>query len=112
MQKLRKTDKCKKALFEECYKIAVRLNQQDSIVKNIDAIQAYSDDKNFELLAKTIREYLKKNQPEIALDRLHTFAMKYTRQLCDKHGINYDKNQPLNSIFGGYVKYLEQKKLC
>lgn len=108
LQDLLKTDQHKKALFEECYKIAARLNQ-DSFVENIDAIQAYSDDKDFELLAKKLRESIK-NPREIELDRLHTFAMKYTRHLCNKHGINYDKKDPLNSIFGGYVKHLEEKK--
>jgi hypothetical protein len=94
-------------LFDECTKIAERL-KQDSIVDNIDAIQAYSDDKDFSLLAKTIRESIQNNQPEVALDRLHTFVVKYTRKLCNKHGITYNKNKPLHSLFGEYVKYLKQ----
>jgi len=94
-------------LFDECTTIAERL-KQDSIVENIDVIQAYSDDKDFSLLANSIRESIQKNQPEVALDRLHTFVVKYTKKLCDKHGISYDKSKPLHSIFGEYVKYLRQ----
>lgn len=93
------------SLFDECRKIAERL-KQDSHAEHIDAIQAYSDDKDFSLLAKSIRESIQNNEPEAALDRLHTFVVKYIRQICDKHEISYDRNKPLHSLFGEYVKYL------
>lgn len=96
-----------KALLDECNKIAERL-KQDSPVEHIDAIQPYSEGKDFSLLAKSIRDSIQKNEPEAALDRLHTFVVKYIRQLCDKHGINYDKNKPLHSLFGEYVKHLRR----
>jgi len=97
-------------LANECNKIAERL-KQDSTVENIDAIQSYADDKNFSLLAKSIRESIYNNEPETALDRLHTFVVRYIRRLCDKHQIPYDKNVPLHSLFGGYVKYLTKNKV-
>ncbi|MEJ2597522.1 MAG: abortive infection family protein [Anaerolineales bacterium] len=97
-------------LADECNKIAERLSQ-DSTVENIDVIQPYVDDKNFSLLAKSIRESIYKDEPETALDRLHTFVVKYIRQLCDKHQIAYDKKVPLHSLFGSYVKFLVQNKL-
>jgi hypothetical protein len=98
------------ALFDECHAIAERL-KQGSIVENIDAIQSYSDNKDFSVLAKSIRESIGNNEPEVALDRLHTFVVKYTRKLCDKHGISYDIKKPLHSLFGEYVKYLRQNNL-
>jgi len=97
-------------LFDECYKIAERL-KQDNTIENIEAIQPYSDDKNFSLLAKSIRESINKNEPEAALDRLHTYAVKYIRLLCDKRHIDYEKDTPLHSLFGGYVKFLMQNKI-
>jgi hypothetical protein len=97
-------------LYEECYRIAERL-RQDSPVEHIDAIRPISDDKDFTLLAKSIRESIRNNEPEVALDRLHTFVVKYVRQLCDKHGIVHDKNKPLHSLFGEYVKYLSRNHL-
>ena len=63
---------------------------------------------DFALLAKSIRESIQKNEPETALDRLHTFVVKYVRRLCDKHGISYDKDKPLQSIFGEYVKFIKR----
>jgi len=94
-------------LFNECQKIAERL-EQDSPVENIEVIQSFAGDKDFALLAKSIRESIERNEPEAGLDRLHTFVVKYIRQLCDKHGITYSKNTPLHSLFGGYVKFLRQ----
>ena len=93
------------ALFDDCYTIAKRL-KQDSIVENIDAIQPYSNDKEFSVLAKSIRESIQNNEPEVALDRLHTYVVKYTRQQCYKYGISYDREKALHSLFGEYVKYL------
>lgn len=95
------------ALFDDCYTIAKRL-KQDSLVENIDAIQPYSNDKEFSVLAKSIRESIQNNEPEVALDRLHTYVVKYTRQQCNKYGISYDRDKALHSLFGEYVKYLIQ----
>jgi hypothetical protein len=97
------------ALFDDCYTIAERL-KQDSIVENIDAIQPYSNDKDFSVLAKSIRESIQNNEPEVALDRLHTYVVKYTRKLCDKYGISYDREKALHSLFGEYVNYLRQNR--
>jgi hypothetical protein len=103
----REISQAEQALLDDCYTIAERL-KQDSIVENIDAIQPYSNDKEFSVLAKSIRESIQNNEPEVALDRLHTYVVKYTRQQCDKYGISYDRDKALHSLFGEYVKYLIQ----
>src|SRR5690606_29656618 len=72
--------------YGECIKIAVRLKQGGS-VENINVLRVETDDQDFNLLAKVLRETLEKNQPETALDRLHTYVFKYARQLCEKHKI-------------------------
>jgi len=95
-------------IYEACLKIADRLLRENP-VENIDVIQA--DGKDFNLLAESIREAIEKNKPEAALDRLHTFVVKYVRQLCDKHTITYDKDEALHSIFGKYVKFLKANQL-
>jgi Abortive infection C-terminus len=96
-------------LYKEYVKISERL-KQESIVEHIDAIQPNSDDRDFKLLAKSIRESIEKNEPEAALDRLHTFTTRYIRELCDKHEIKYDKADSLNAVFGKYVKFLIDSK--
>lgn len=92
-------------IFDECQKIANKL-LEDTIVEDIDVIREVSDDKDFSLLAKSIRESINKNEPEVALDRLHTYVMKFIRQLCENHLIEIKKDESLNGIFGKYVKFI------
>lgn len=100
----------KESLYKECCAIAEKLLSLNA-VENLDAIKASSDDRDFKLIAKSIKESIEKDEPEAALDRLHTFVVKFIRHLCDKHGITYDKEQALNSIYGKYIKHLSDSKL-
>jgi hypothetical protein len=99
-----------KDLHAECEKIVERLNQ-DSTVEGVEAIRAYTSDKTFLLLAKSIRETIRRNEPELALDRLHTFTVKYIRHLCDRRALSYDRTMPLHGLFGRYVKHLKSHGL-
>ncbi|GAB4280682.1 MAG: hypothetical protein Kow0068_05010 [Marinilabiliales bacterium] len=98
------------SLYKECQKIAVRL-KEGGPVENLDSIQPNIDDKDFSKLAKSIKDSIEKNEPETALDRLHTFTVKYIRDLCKSYSIEFDKDTPLHSLFGGYVKHLVKKGL-
>jgi hypothetical protein len=80
-------------------------------VEDIGALTPNSRDRDFELLAQSIKESIEKDQPEQALDRLHTFVIKYVRELCSRHGIAFDKETPLHSLFGLYVKFLQKNSL-
>lgn len=73
-------------MIEECRRIVVRLVQNGPVV-DLDALTAISNDIDFEAVAKAVRETIDKNQPEVGLDRLHTFATKYVRSLCQQRGI-------------------------
>lgn len=37
--------------------------------------------------------------------------MVYFRNICKKHGIEYDRNESLNAIFGKYIRYLKDEKI-
>jgi hypothetical protein len=97
-------------LYESCIKIVKRL-KDEGLVEHLDALQPNNNDKDFKLLAKSIRESIEKNEPEVALDRLHTFVVKYIRELCAVHNILYEKSESLNAVFGKYVKHLTDSKL-
>jgi len=58
-----------------------------------------------------VRESIDKNEPELALDRLHTFLVKYLRVVCQKYGIATEKEKPLHSLIGEYTKHLKSKGL-
>jgi hypothetical protein len=81
---------------------------QDSPVLDIEAITPNSAERDFEVLAKSVRESIEKNEPESALDRLHTFVLKYMRIVCAPHGIETPREKPLHSLMGEYVKTLKK----
>lgn len=97
----------KKALYNECLKIVERLEESEKSIN----IKPNSDEKDFHKLSKSIKESMEKNEPELALDRLHTFCVKYIKELCNKHSLVFSKDEPLHSLFGKYVKYLISNKL-
>jgi hypothetical protein len=92
-------------LFKECERIAARL-AQGAPVEALDAITSEGNERGFEVLTKAVRDSIEKNEPEAGLDRLHTFVTKLIRTLSEKRGITIDKEKPLHSIFGEYVKIL------
>ncbi len=94
-------------LLEDCRQIVVRMTQ-DGPVAELDALTAISDERDFETVAKAVRETIQKNQPEAGLDRLHTFVIKYVRSLCTQHGITVTRDKALHSLFGEYVKRLRE----
>lgn len=73
----------------------------------IDAITQNSAEKVFVALAKSVKDSIEKNEPETGLDRLHTFVVKYMRVLCEKRGIAADREKPLHSLVGEYIKLLK-----
>lgn len=100
----------KKQMYSECLRINEKL-KTESDNEFIDTIQPNSDDIDFKILAEQIRDSIKKNQPEAALDRLHTFVIKFIRQICKNNNIEYNKTKPLHSFYGEYVKYLKTNDL-
>lgn len=95
-------------LVANCQNIARRL-LSDQPVAELDALTAISDDYDFEIVADHVREAIDKNQPEAALDRLHTFVNKFVRITSERYNIDINVDKPLNSIFGEYVKKLREE---
>lgn len=92
-------------LFEECKRIATRLLQSPP-VDGIEAITPEGTERGFEVLARAVRDSIEKNEPEAGLDRLHTYVTRLVRTLAGKRGVSSDKDKPLHSVFGEYVKAL------
>jgi len=95
---------------EECLRIVRRL-QESAPVPEIGAIVPNLEEEGFETLARTVREAIDKNEPETALDRLHTFVVKYFRALCAKRNMDIDREKPLHSLVGEYIKTLKSEGL-
>lgn len=66
------------------------------------------------VLQEDINEALKREQPELALDRLHTYCIKVLHKICSDNNIEIksDKNDkfPIHSLVGKIKKYYEDKK--
>ncbi|MBT3347537.1 MAG: abortive infection family protein [Thiotrichales bacterium] len=95
---------------DDFIKIMHRL-KESAPVPDISVIQPNSEEKDFEALAKAVREAIEKNEPEAGLDRLHTYLIKYFRTLCTKHGVTVNKDKPLHSLVGEYIKAIKAKEL-
>ncbi len=97
-------------LFEKCERIAARLSE-GATVEVLEAITPEGTERDFEVLARAVRDAIEKNEPEAGLDRLHTYVTRLVRTLAVKRGVTCDKDKPLHSIFGEYVKALRSAGL-
>lgn len=92
--------KVNKELLNECYKIAEKLGEDNITINNLDSI----NDENFDTLSLAIADSIMSGLPVLALDKLHTYMMRYIRKLCLKHDIEYSNNESLSSCYGKYIK--------
>lgn len=98
------------SLIDDCLKISQRLISEQKVCE-ADSIKAIKPEKDFELLVKEIRQAIESNEPEKALDRLHTYTIKFVRDICKRYDIKTSQDKPLHSIFGEYVKELNKNNL-
>ena len=95
------------ALREECRRIVTRL-LHDQPFAEANALSAISEEKDFEVIARAVRDAIERNEPETGLDRLHTFVVKYVRILCTERGLVFERGKALHSLFGEYVKSVQK----
>lgn len=70
---------------------------------------------DFRTLYRDILDALAKDESVLVLDRLHTFSVKFFREICKKHGITISAQNgqqfPLHTLVGSLAKYYEQHNL-
>ena len=75
--------------------------------ENITLPEAHGE--TWEVLHTDIMQVLSRNEPTLVLDRLHTFSVKFIRELCNKKGIqtkdSSGKAYALHSLVGMLLKY-------
>jgi hypothetical protein len=79
-------------------------------VPRTDALERFKRDETLEELIAAIERDIAANKPAAALDRLHTYCMKKFAHLLEERGIAWDRNDPLQSRVGKYVKALEAER--
>lgn len=75
---------------------------------SVDAIDKFKSDETLEELIAAIRRDINADKHATSLDRLHTYCMKKFTHLLEKRGITCDRDEPLHSRVGKYVKAMEQ----
>ena len=91
--------------YQECIQVLARLSGERGITEIVQ-LTPNSSEREFAVLARAIRESIERNEPESGLDRLHTDAVKYFRELCQQRGISTDNTKPLHSLVSEYIKAL------
>jgi hypothetical protein len=95
------------AKIDEARGIAQRL-LADQPVSELDSLVALSDERDFDAVAEQVRDAIEKNQPEVGLDRLHTFVHKFLRVCCEDYDIEITSQKPLHSVLGEYLRALKR----
>jgi hypothetical protein len=75
-----------------------------------DAVVAFTRDETLDELVQAIRRDAEADKPQAALDRLHTYSMKKFAHLLKLRNVPADKEEPLHSRVGRYVKLLEAER--
>jgi hypothetical protein len=97
-------DSIKKRFFDLLIKI-----EDGAAAPRTDVIERFVQDETLEEIIAAIGRDLDAQKPVAALDRLHTYCMKRFGHLLDKHGIAWDRAEPLHGRVGKYVKAIEAK---
>lgn len=103
------TDK-EQFVIQELNVVVKRLQENTATInlplKSEDTLKTLLDD---------IQDSLAKNKPALVLDRLHTFAVKYLRDLCAKYGIATEdpngKKIALHGLAGKLKKHYENSSV-
>lgn len=96
-----------KKTYEDCSRVVLRLLGGNVLLEIVE-LTPNNAEKEFAVLARAVRESIERNEPEAGLDRLHTFTVKYLRVLCNERGISTNREKPLHSLAGEYVKALKE----
>jgi len=99
------TDELKTRFFDLIARI-----EGGGAVPRTDALYTFKRDETLEELVEAIERDIGANKPAAALDRLHTYCMKKFAHLLSERGIPCDRNDPLQSRVGKYVKALEGER--
>jgi hypothetical protein len=85
-----------------------RIEGAESIAR-IDVLERFKNDATLDELIAAIERDIQANKPSAALDRLHTYCMKKFAYLLDRRGVICNRDEPLHSRVGKYIKVLEKE---
>lgn len=72
------------------------------VLSHLDALSSEA----IQVLSEEIKSKLQDDQPQLALDRLHTFSTRFFRELCKKYKLEYTKKDSLHSLLAKYRNFV------
>jgi hypothetical protein len=101
-------EQCRKAKY---LRLATRIGIRTSgRLEGIDSLEPNQDNENFDMLARQVRAAIENGTPELGLDRLHTFVLKYIRTIYGRHfGRSPNRTATANSLLGEFANDLRRK---
>ena len=104
-------EKMEDAARQRVRAVAARL-RQGAHIEDAAALTPNTDDQDFEVLAKELRAAIDSDRPEVALDRLHTFTVKFIRAIYIRHFKRTpDQKTTANSLLGEYANDLRKNNV-
>lgn len=97
------------ALKTRFFDLVSRIEGNGAVART-DALDRFKRDETLEELIAAIERDIAANKPAAALDRLHTYCMKKFAHLLEERSIAWDREDPLQSRVGKYVKALEAER--
>lgn len=95
-------------LMGECVGVAERLQNGNPDISELSN-GVTSNNITLELLISEMKSSMDRGNPEAAIDRLHTFTTNFIREICAKNSIDLNRDKPLHSLLGEYIKDLKKK---
>ncbi len=80
--------------------------------ESIEALRPDIDDSDGNVLFEQIRLAIGWNEPEAALDRLHTWMVRYARNLADKNGVAWNESETLDAVFNKVARFYRDNGHC
>lgn len=104
------SQQCKRAKYLRL--AAATTLRSEGRLEGIDSLEPNREDENFDKLASQVKSAIENGTPELGLDRLHTFALKYIRAEWEQHFLEVpSQSATANMLLGGFANDLRQKGL-
>lgn len=98
-----------KGIKDKLFELIGRIENGQNLA-SIDAIERFILDETLDELVAAIERDILADRPVAALDRLHTYCTKKFGHLLEKRGVSWNRNEPLHSRVGKYIKALQQER--
>ena len=95
-------------LADRYFQVVQRLHGDQTIART-DVLESFVRSETLDELVLAIQRDINANKPQAALDRLHTYCMKKFGHLIEIHGGQCEREDPLHSRVGKYLKLIEPK---